>query len=238
MSAHGTAMSEELYDQRDRWRHRRRGEKGQHGRPRYMILRDVDGAYQRDVGYVTRLNEADWKRSATWEAVSLDGQVRVTATTWKAACEQLEYRLLGPERAEQDRAAYAARHRDETAQRAMERLHEEARTNAILDRHPDMPHWDRLRKRQSLLPEHVTDMLEYLERVAMSTHAPTASHGYVIRRASGGAAGPFSTRETAEHYRQPGDEIVVMNEHGNVIDYGPQFSEGTGVLPGMSEPAV
>ena len=49
--------------------------------------------------------------------------------------------------------------------------------------------------------------------------------GYVIQRASGELVGPFFTRSAAEHYVAAGDEVVFVNEHGNVIDYGPQFDE-------------
>lgn len=51
------------------------------------------------------------------------------------------------------------------------------------------------------------------------------SLGYVIRRASGKLVGPFSGHDIAAQYVDPDDEIIVVNEHGNVIDYGPQFDE-------------
>ncbi len=62
-----------------------------------------------------------------------------------------------------------------------------------------------------------------------NTAAPTSS--YMIRRAWGGGAGPFESESAALPYMNAGDEIVVYNEHGNVIDYGPQFDEGDGDTP-------
>jgi hypothetical protein len=54
---------------------------------------------------------------------------------------------------------------------------------------------------------------------------PLFHSGYVIRRASGELVGPFSEEHEAVHYLRPGDEIVRVGKHGNVIDYGPQFGE-------------
>ena len=47
--------------------------------------------------------------------------------------------------------------------------------------------------------------------------------GYVIRRAAGDLVGPFESSMAAQEYMVRGDEMLVVNEHGNVIDYGPQF---------------
>jgi hypothetical protein len=51
--------------------------------------------------------------------------------------------------------------------------------------------------------------------------------GWMIRRPDGALCGPFD-RAAAEHYANPLDEVFAVNEHGNVIDYGPQFDEGEG----------
>lgn len=49
--------------------------------------------------------------------------------------------------------------------------------------------------------------------------------GFMIRRQDGSSVGPFFTEDDAVSYVRPGDEIYVINKHGNVIDYGPQFGE-------------
>jgi hypothetical protein len=49
--------------------------------------------------------------------------------------------------------------------------------------------------------------------------------GYMVRRTGGNLVGPFRTEQDAKGYLQPGDEIVRVNEHGVIIDYGPQFGE-------------
>lgn len=49
--------------------------------------------------------------------------------------------------------------------------------------------------------------------------------GYVIRRASGQLVGPFESSVAAQPYMVDGDDLLAFNEHGNVIDYGPQFGE-------------
>lgn len=56
--------------------------------------------------------------------------------------------------------------------------------------------------------------------------APKIAAGWVIRHADGKHVGPFYEQRDAERYAKPSDEIVRVNEHGIVIDYGPQFDEG------------
>lgn len=56
---------------------------------------------------------------------------------------------------------------------------------------------------------------------------PPSGVGYVVRRASGEMFGPFATNgEAFDYVTDESDEVVRFNEHGNVIDYAPQFDDG------------